>query len=297
MRCRAVRRNRRCVSISTSAASRSSAARSPGSRRCARRPGRRRRGDPPGAGRAATCSRIAPAIAAAVVLDVDHVGAALAPLLPRADVHGRHAEERALADRHARVADDRRRVAPAGAGSPPGTCCGTGGGCPASRARGRRGCPSTCRRSRRRRSARTTAPAARTSFTAYSVSSTCCARLLVLGRHRMLHDDEIALREIGRRADAAVLLERIEVERRAAPRPRRRCRSTDSRSRPPCSGASPSRMHALGAPASVETRCRFDSLVTACRTFSSIEPVTSPPCTCTTGMFMYDAATAVASVS
>ena len=44
------------------------------------------------------------------------------------------------------------------------------------------------------------------------------------------------------------------------------------------------------AASSVDTRWRFASLVTACRTFSSIEPVTSPPCTWTTGMFMYDAA-------
>ena len=61
-------------------------------------------------------------------------------------------------------------------------------------------------------------------------------------------------------------------------------------------GSSPSRM-TRSRGRRVDTRCRFESLVTACRTFSSIEPVTSPPCTCTTGMFMYDAATAVASVS
>jgi hypothetical protein len=62
------------------------------------------------------------------------------------------------------------------------------------------------------------------------------------------------------------------------------------------SPGSPSRSTRSRA-AGVETRCRFDSFVTAWRTFSSIDPVTSPPCTCTTGMFMYDAATAVASVS
>ena len=62
------------------------------------------------------------------------------------------------------------------------------------------------------------------------------------------------------------------------------------------SGTSPSLLTRSAAPF-VETRCRFDSLVTACLTFSSIDPVTSPPCTWTTGMFMYAAATALASVS
>ncbi len=40
-----------------------------------------------------------------------------------------------------------------------------------------------------------------------------------------------------------------------------------------------------------------DSFVTAWRTLSSIEPDTSPPCVCATGMFMYAAAIAVAIVS
>ena len=39
------------------------------------------------------------------------------------------------------------------------------------------------------------------------------------------------------------------------------------------------------------------SFVTAWRTLSSIEPDTSPPCVCATGMFMYEAAIAVAIVS
>ena len=53
-----------------------------------------------------TCSLDRLANRAAVVADVDDVPAALAPLLPRPDVHRRHAQERALANRDARVADD-----------------------------------------------------------------------------------------------------------------------------------------------------------------------------------------------
>ena len=48
---------------------------------------------------------------------------------------------------------------------------------------------------------------------------------------------------------------------------------------------------------SVAGKWRWASLVTACRTLSSIEPDTSPPCVWATGMFMYAAAIAVAIVS
>src|SRR5207253_1955608 len=46
-----------------------------------------------------------------IVADVDDVVAALAPRLAAADVHGRHAEIRALTDRDARIADNRGRPA------------------------------------------------------------------------------------------------------------------------------------------------------------------------------------------
>src|SRR6266508_1080450 len=45
-----------------------------------------------------------------VVGDVDDVRPVLPPLLPRPDVHRRHAEERALAERGARVADHARGI-------------------------------------------------------------------------------------------------------------------------------------------------------------------------------------------
>ena len=45
-----------------------------------------------------------------VVVDLDHVRAALAVLLPRADGHRRRAEEGALAERRGRVADHARAV-------------------------------------------------------------------------------------------------------------------------------------------------------------------------------------------
>ena len=51
------------------------------------------------------------------------------------------------------------------------------------------------------------------------------------------------------------------------------------------------------AAGSDDGKWRFESFVTACRTFSSIEPVISPPWTWARGMFMYDAAIAVAIVS
>src|ERR1044072_4335628 len=52
-----------------------------------------------------------PGNVAALVADIDHILPALAPKLARADVHRRHAEVRALADRHARIADDGGRAA------------------------------------------------------------------------------------------------------------------------------------------------------------------------------------------
>src|SRR5262245_16158190 len=44
----------------------------------------------------------------AVVADIHDVAAAIAATLPRADVHRRHADIRALANRRARIADDAR---------------------------------------------------------------------------------------------------------------------------------------------------------------------------------------------
>ena len=49
------------------------------------------------------------------------------------------------------------------------------------------------------------------------------------------------------------------------------------------SGSSPMRI-TRSAACRLATKCRLDSFVTACRTFSSIDPVTSPPCTWATGM-------------
>ena len=51
------------------------------------------------------------------------------------------------------------------------------------------------------------------------------------------------------------------------------------------------------AASSVAGKWTCASFVTAWRTLSSIEPETSPPCVCATGMFMYAAAIAVAIVS
>ena len=159
--------------------------------------------------------------------------AALAPLLPRPDVHRRHAQDtstRGWPRWSCRRSPWRAR---AGAGSPPGTCCGTGGSCPAAPARGTRGCPSTCRPSRRPTLGQNHSTGSPKSFTAYSVSSTCCARLLVLGRHRVLHHHQIALREVGR-AD------------------RRRRTSRTDRSRAPGCAATSAAMSIDGQPVTID---------------------------------------------
>ena len=159
------------------------------------------------------CAAIASAISFAIVTDVDHVVAALASQLARADVHGRHAEVRALADRDARIADDGRRSA-----QQPQEILGkhVPEQVEVARILLLAEHADALRRAVRPRVDVRPEPQHRQAEVLHRVQRLVdlLPRLVVLRRDRMLHDDEITLRQIRRRTDAAVLLERIEIHLR-----------------------------------------------------------------------------------
>jgi hypothetical protein len=145
----------------------------------------------------------------AAVLGVEDVRAAVAAGLARADVDDRHAEERALADADAGVADQRAAAVEqpqeigrlhvleeVNVGRPLELAEGADAG------GGAVGAGVDVRPEPQARNARIADGAQRLGHVR--------ARLRVLGGHRVLHDHQVAVRQRHRRADAAVLLERIE---------------------------------------------------------------------------------------
>ena len=163
-------------------------------------PDRRRRGDPPASGPRRRCSRERVGDRPAVVADVDDVAPRSRPCWRDADVDGGHAEERALAD--ARRSSCRRGASRCTSSRRKSSgdmflkkwrlagCSRLAEHADAVRGAVRSGVdvgPEPQRRQPRRRAPRS------------SVSSTCGARSLVLGRHRVLHHHEVAARR-GRRA-------------------------------------------------------------------------------------------------
>ena len=224
-----------------------------------------------------------------------HVRAALAPVLTGADVDRRHAEVRALPDPDARVADEARAVVEQPQEVGRRHVLEEVDVVGALALRGRPGCRSTCRPHRRRRSARTTA-SADPSARRRAAFRPPVRRLL---RTRSSPGAASRPDSRGERSTGGptppYTLERIEVEARIGEDLRdevdRRAAGDEHRRRVL---AHPD--HPFGGLLGRD-EVQVGELGDAWRTFSSIEPVTSPPCTCASGMFMYAAATAVASVS
>ena len=267
--------------VSRSAASRPSAARSPAVGDARAGACRRRRGDRSGVRPRRWCSRMASAIASRSWSTSITLRPRSRPCWRDADVHRRHAEERALADGDARVADDRRGVdqqAQEVLGVHVAEEVDVLG---LLAARGTTRMPFEVPSEPASTFGQNQSTGSPTSLHGVERLLDLLPRLLVLGRHRMLHDHEVAARR-GRPSGRRRRTSRTDRSRApAAPRTSAAMSIDGQPVTTTASGSSPRRITRSRA-SSVETRCRFDSLVTAWRTFSSIEPVTSPPCTCTT---------------
>ena len=147
------------------------------------------------------------------MLDVDHVVPALASHLASTDVHRRHAEKGTFTNGHAGVADDRR-----GPVQQPEKVLGKHVAEEVEvvwlllLAKN----PNALRRAIRPRVHIRPEPQHRQPGVLDGIQRRVhlLPRFLVLRRHRMLHDDQVALREILARPDAPVSFERVEVELR-----------------------------------------------------------------------------------